>query len=549
MSETVVAELVLKSSAVFDGTGALPFAGGVAIADGKVLACGDDAVLAPFVGEGTEVRDFGDRLIMPGFNDSHTHFTQGALVDDPDFCVHIGGTDTLEETLAKVKAFAEAHPDNEWVYGNEVIQFNWETPLMPTAAQIDAVIADRPVVLGQVDMHTFSANTLAMQKAGVTRDTPNPYGGEILRDESGEPTGVFSNTATDIFTALIFKPSWEELKVSYRKGFEKAKRLGITTMCVVFPEGVSYDDPFAIFREFEQDGELPFRMPYYTQLADGEHEDMIAKIERMQATYNTPGSLITCNGFKLLIDGVCSDHSAWMAWPYANDPTTNGVPAMDLSQVHRDMMRACEAGYPCRIHTIGDRAVNWALNTFEEARNRFGDKGLRHVQEHVETIQPDDLPRFKELGIVACMQPMHMVLDLEFRSKDDAVGPERLPYCWPMRSLLDDGAAVALSTDFPVVGLEPMPSIYAAVTRQLFDGTPEEGWVPDQRITLAEALAAYTSGSAYCEGMEDTVGTLEAGKAADVVVLSKNLFDVEPAEILSTEVDVTVFNGNVIYER
>ena len=144
---------------------------------------------------------------------------------------------------------------------------------------------------------------------------------------------------------------------------------------------------------------------------------------------------------------------------------------------------------------------------------------------------------------------LHMVLDLEFRSKDDAVGPERLPYCWPMRSLLDDGATVALSTDFPVVGLEPMPSIYAAVTRQLFDGTPEEGWVPDQRITLAEALAAYTIGSAYCEGMEDTVGTLEAGKAADVVVLSKNLFDVEPAEILSTEVDVTVFNGNVIYER
>ena len=159
------------------------------------------------------------------------------------------------------------------------------------------------------------------------------------------------------------------------------------------------------------------------------------------------------------------------------------------------------------------------------------------------------LKRFAEIGVVACMQPMHMILDLEFRSKDDAVGPERLPYCWPIRSLLDAGAHVALSTDFPVVELDPLHEVYAAVTRQLFDGTPEEGWVPDQRIALAEALSAYTAGSAYCEGMEDEVGTLEPGKAADVIVLSKNLFAVEPAEILNTEVDLTVFNGKVVYER
>lgn len=542
------AELVLKSTAIFTGDGSLPFAGGVAIADGKILACGDEESISPYIGEATEVRDFGDKLIMPGFNDSHTHFTQGALVDDPDFCVHIGGTDTLDEALMKLKVWADEHPENEWVYGNEVIQFNWETPLMPTAAQIDAVIPDRPVVLAQVDMHTFSVNTLALEKAGVTRDTPDPYGGEILHDANGEPTGVMSNTATDIFTALLFRPTLEKLKESYRKGFEKAKRLGLTTVCVVFPEGVSYDDPYEIFREFQSSGELPFRMPYYTVLADDEDEGLVERIERLQATYNVPGSLVTCNGFKLLIDGVCSDHTAWMSWPYANDASTNGIPAMDLSQVRRDMLKACEAGYPCRIHTIGDRAVNWALNVFEEAKERFGDKGLRHVQEHVETIQPDDLARFAELGITACVQPMHMVLDLEFKSKDDAVGPERLPYCWPLRSLLDSGANLALSTDFPVVGIEPLNEVYAAVTRQLFDGSPEEGWVPEQRITMAEALKAYTYGSAYCEGMEDMVGTLEAGKVADVIVLSKNLFEVEPKEILDTQVELTVFNGSIVYE-
>ena len=201
-----------------------------------------------------------------------------------------------------------------------------------------------------------------------------------------------------------------------------------------------------------------------------------------------------------------------------------------------------------RIHPIGDAAVHGALAAFDAAKRRYGDKGLRHVQEHVETIQPDDLKRFAEIGVVACMQPMHMILDLEFRSKDDAVGPERLPYCWPMRSLIDAGTDVALSTDFPVVGIEPLEEVYAAVTRQLFDGTPEEGWVPEQRITMAEALKAYTYGSAYCEGVENQIGTLEAGKLADVIVLSKNLFEVEPKEILETTVDLTVFNGKVVYE-
>lgn len=541
------ADLIIKSNAVFTAAeGAEPFAGGVAIADGRILACGDAEALAPFKGPETEVREYGDRLIMPGFNDSHTHFTQGALVDDPDFCLPLGATDTLDEALSRVKEWADAHPDNEWVFANTVIQFNWEVPLMPTAAQIDAVIPDRPVVLAQVDMHTFSANTKAMEKVGVTRDTPDPYGGEILHDESGEPTGVFSNTATDIFTHPIFKPTWEELKVSYRKGFEKAKRLGLTTVCVVFPEGVSYDDPFEIFREFQESGELPFHMPFYTAL---QGDDIIERIERLQAKYNVPGSEITCNGFKILIDGVCSDHTAWLAWPYANDPSTNGMPAMDLKQVREDAFKACEAGYPVRIHTIGDAAVHWALDTFDEAKRRFGDKGLRHVQEHVETIQPDDLARFAEIGVATCVQPMHMLLDLEFRSKDEAVGPERLPYCWPLRSLLDAGTKVALATDFPVVEIDPLHEVYGAVTRQLFDGTPEAGWVPEQRITLAEALRAYTWGSAYCEGREDEVGTLEPGKIADVIVLSRDLFSEEPSAILDTEVELTVFNGNVVYEK
>ena len=541
------AELVLKSSAVFSGYVSEPYAGGVAIAGGKILAAGTEEELAPYIGPETEVRDYGDRLIMPGFNDSHTHFTQGALVDDPDFCIPVGATASLDEALTRVKAFADAHPDNEWVFGTQVIQFMWDVPLMPTAAQIDAVIPDRPVVLVQVDLHTYSANTAAMRKVGITRDTPDPYGGEILHDEAGEPTGVFSNEGGSFFTQSIYKPAWEDMKRSYRKGFEKTKRLGLTTVCVVFPEGVNYEDPFEVFREFELDGELPFHMPFYTELVG---PDLIGKIERLQQKYNAAGSEITCNGFKILIDGVCSDHTAWLSWPYADDASTCGSPAMDLTQVREDLLAACEAGYPVRIHTIGDAAVHWCLDAFDEARRRFGDKGLRHVQEHVETIQPADIQRFAEIGVVTCVQPMHMLLDLEFCAKDAAVGPERLPYCWAFRSLLDAGTHLALSTDFPVVELDPLHEVYAAVTRQLFDGTPEEPWVGEQRITMAEALSAYTLGSAYCEGFEDKLGTLEAGKAADVIVLSRDLFRLDdPREILDTEVELTVFKGKVIYEK
>ncbi len=539
------AELVLKSTSVFTGDGSEPFAGGVAIAGNRILACGDDATLAPYVGPATDVRDYGDRLIMPGFNDSHTHFTQGALLDDPDFCISVGATASLDECLAKVRAFADAHPNNEWVLGTTVIQFEWETPLMPTAAQIDAVIPDRPVVLVQVDLHTYSANSMAMEKAGITRETPDPYGGEVLRDADGNPTGIFSNTAGDYFTEPIYKPSMDVLKESYRKGFEKTRRLGLTTVCVVYPEGVSYEDPFAVFKEFDEDGELPFRMPFYTALMG---DDLIGRIQGLQEKYNASESHVTCNGFKILIDGVCSDHTAWLSWPYADDPTTVGQPAMELGQVREDVFKACEAGHPVRIHTIGDASVHWALDTFDEARRRYGNKGLRHVQEHVETIQPDDLRRFAEEGVVCCVQPMHMLLDLEFLAKDAAVGENRLPYCWAFRSLLDNGATLALSTDFPVVEIDPLHEVYAAVTRQLFDGTPEEGWVPEQRITLAEALKAYTYGSAYCEGMEDELGTLEAGKLADVIVFDRDLFAVPSSELLEAQVELTVMDGKVIYE-
>lgn len=544
MSQVVQAELVLKSDAVFTGDGLSPFKGGVAIADGKIVACGDDLHLAPFIGPDTDVREFGDRLIMPGIIDSHTHFAQGAMTTDPDFCVNLIDCTSFEQVMERMQAFAESHPDNEWLVGVQAIQFQWEVPEMPSAKMIDAYISDRPVFLSQVDMHTFSANTCAIEKVGVTRDTPDPVGGKILKDENGDPTGVFSNNAGALFMDEVYNPPLERARESFAKTAQRAVSYGITSVGAVNPTFVSLEDPYRVFADMNRAGEFPLRVFMYTDLFEVES----MTLDEIRAKYDFPDTTIEWNGFKQFIDGVCSDHTAWMLDDYSNAPGNAGEPAEDPERVRAAVLRACEWGVLTRIHAIGDRSVRYVLDCFEEAERLYGKQGLRHCMEHDETVQPEDLPRFAQLGISACMQPWHMLLDMGDLAKDDAVGPERAALSWPIRSLMASGANVSLGSDFPVVGIEPMEEVYGAVYRMLEDGSNPEGWFPEERITMAEALRAYTYGSAYAMGVEDRLGTLAVGKEADVCVLSRNLFECEPAEVLDTVSELTVSGGKIVYE-
>lgn len=544
MSQVVQAELVLKSDAVFTGDGLSPFKGGVAIADGKIVACGDDLHLAPFIGPDTDVREFGDRLIMPGIIDSHTHFAQGAMTTDPDFCVNLIDCTSFEQVMGRMQAFAESHPDNEWLVGVQAIQFQWEVPEMPSAKMIDAYISDRPVFLSQVDMHTFSANTCAIEKVGVTRDTPDPVGGKILKDENGDPTGVFSNNAGALFMDEVYNPPLERARESFAKTAQRAVSYGITSVGAVNPTFVSLEDPYRVFADMNRAGEFPLRVFMYTDLFEVE----TMTLDEIRAKYDFPDTTIEWNGFKQFIDGVCSDHTAWMLDDYSNAPGNAGEPAEDPERVRAAVLRACEWGVLTRIHAIGDRSVRYVLDCFEEAERLYGKQGLRHCMEHDETVQPEDLPRFAQLGISACMQPWHMLLDMGDLAKDDAVGPERAALSWPIRSLMASGANVSLGSDFPVVGIEPMEEVYGAVYRMLEDGSNPEGWFPEERITMAEALRAYTYGSAYAMGVEDRLGTLAVGKEADVCVLSRNLFECEPAEVLDTVSELTVSGGKIVYE-
>ena len=541
------AEIVIKSNAVFTGDGSETFKGGVAVSGQRIVAVGTDEKIAAYIGEGTEVREYGDRLLMPGFNDSHAHFTYGAFLEDPDFCVGVWDTDSFEECMAKVKAFADSHPDNEWVFAPHVLQFKWEKPEMPTAAEIDAYISDRPVVLQQVDFHTLSANTMAMQKAGITRDTPDPIDGTILKDEQGEPTGVFSNGATFMFTNDIYSPSDEVAYRCYNNFFDTCKRLGLTAVANLFPEGVGYDNVYDVLRKMEVEQGLPIHVLAFTGLMDAYQSGDINKYVTDRYTYPEE-SLIEWRGLKAIVDGVCSAHTAWMLDEYSNAPGNVGEPAMDPQELRRAMVAAQEAGKAVRVHAIGDRGIHFVLDSFEEAEAIHGKKDLRHCIEHDETVCDCDVPRYRELGVSPAMQPMHMVLDLGDKAKDDAVGPERAKRSWRLRDLLDAGANVTLGTDFPIVEIDPLHEVYGAVTRQLFDGTPEEGWFPEQRISLAEALRAYTLNSAIAEGVEDQFGMLKEGLSADLIVLDRNLFAVDPKEILEAKVVLTMLRGGVVYE-
>ncbi|MCR4870608.1 MAG: amidohydrolase [Atopobiaceae bacterium] len=538
------ADMIIKSDAVFTGDGSQPFKGGVAIKGDKILTCGDELHLAPFIGPDTDVRDYGDKLVMPGIIDSHTHFAQGSMTTDPDFCVNLIDCTSFEQAMERVVAFADAHPENDWILGVQVIQFQWAIPEMPTAKMIDEYISDRPVFLQQVDMHTYSANTCAMEKVGITRDTPDPAGGKILKYEDGEPTGVFSNNAAVYFMGVIYNPPIERAKESFAKTVAYANSLGITSVGAVNPTFVSLENPYAIFAEMNRAGEFPMRVFMYTDLF--ELETMTP--EEIKAKYDFPGTTIEWNGLKQFIDGVCSDHTAWMLEPYSNAPETSGEAVEDPERVRANILKACENDMAVRIHAIGDRSIRTILDDFEEAEKLYGKKGLRHCIEHNETVQPEDLPRYAQLGVSPAMQPWHMLLDMADLAKDDAVGPERAALSWPLHSLQASGANINLGSDFPVVGIEPCEEIYGAVYRMLEDGSNPEGWFPEERITMAEALKAYTYGSAYAMGIEDRFGTLAAGKKADVCVLDRNLFTCAPAEVLEMKSVLTLIGGEVVFE-
>lgn len=533
------ATYILKSSCIFTATQSEPVSGAVVVSEGRIAEVLIQSQLEDYRCEGAIILDFGDRTIMPGFNDSHVHFPTGAVQSDPHFCVPgLPDCRSEDDCVQAVKKFAAENPDNPWIYGCGWYSDVWTNPVEPTKASLDALELDRPVCLKSFDMHTVWLNSLGLEKLGITKDTPQPESGFYEHDDAGELTGLIRES-TLIDDTVLNVPN---LKSSLLHCLKLFREHGITAIADVYPQGISNPNVPELLHELELDGMLSCRVSMFPDIRDTE------RARQLRDTYNS--DVLRVGGLKQIVDGVADGGTAYMSRPYANDPQNTGSPYMSAGELNELVRRADCDGFAVKLHAIGDAAIDMCLDAYENVRGQ-GDRGLHHSIEHIETIRPDEIERMAKLKILANVQPQHAVGGLSFDGYKFFLGSEMEKGLWPFREAVDAGVALALGTDFPAVySLNPLWTIYEAVTRSDPDtGLPEEGYFREHALTLPEALTFHTRGSAYAESMEDRLGTLERGKLADIIVIDRNLFAIDPMEIRFAKVDMTMFSGKIIYTR
>ena len=544
-------DLIIESRNVFTGTDGTARPAAVAIADDRIAAVGPREDVRAFAretnagGPAPEVRDFGDALVVPGFHDSHLHFFHSAVYASPLATMFLGENET--DCVARMQAFAERRPSG-WLLAQGWREYRWDPPVLPSKHSLDEAFPTRPVALYSGDAHTLWLNSAALAELGLTRDSVPPAGGTYDRDEAGELTGIVREAAAmELMPQIMGSFTDDEVASAYRGFFARLAENGVTSVCdmsLMAHPGLDFirDDVHAALLER---GELTARVHLFPTLLD----DM-CRFETMRARYTGP--YLQAPGFKQFFDGVSSQHTAWVTEPYANARVEGdcGRPTVDAAVMRSYVLAAAEQGYPVRIHTIGDAAIHAALDIFEEARAKFGPlpEGRRNCLEHLENFLPEDLDRLAELQVVAAVQPPHMTLDPGGPERD--LGPERVRFMWPFRTLLDRSTVLAFGTDSPVVDVNSMDVLYRAVSRR-DPGThePAGGWLPDERIGMAEALRAYTQGSAAAAGRRRELGTLEVGKLADLAVLDRNLLACDADDIQKTKVLATFMGGTCVFER
>ena len=543
------ADTVLIHARVYTVNAKQPWAEAIAIRRDKVVAVGSSKEIEPYRGRATKVIDAGNRLVLPGFTDCHIHFLDGSLSLQR---VHLDDATDIPEIQRRVKAFADAHPNQPWVRGR-----GWTYPSvgptnLPDKKYLDEVVPDRPVYLEAFDGHTWWANSKALQLAGITRETPNPPGGEFVRDsKTGEATGAIKEDAADaVMMRTIPPPSHEETLAAYRAGFKEANRAGLVRVHGAGGVGVTISDLKSVdaLEELRKSGELTLRM-YLAYRVDPPTitPAQFQEIEEARRRYHD--EWISAGAVKFFMDGVVESHTAAMLAPYSDDPKLTGNLLWDPDTYKRLVVELDKRNIQIFTHAIGDRAVRLTLDAYENAAKMNGTHDHRHRIEHIETITADDIPRFGKLGVMASFQPLHAYPDentLQVWARN--AGPERAQRGWAWRSVERSGGVLAFGSDWPIVTLNPWEGVQNALTRQTTEGNPPEGFVPKERISLEEAIRGYTLGAAIAGHREQAEGSLEPGKLADLIIVSQDLFRIEPSEIGKTQVLLTMVGGRVVYQ-
>jgi len=529
------AELVLLGGRVWTGDPRQPQAEAVAIGGGRILAIGRTESVRALIGPRTQVLTVEGRLVLPGFIDNHTHFLNGGF---HLLSVDLRDARDPQEFARRIAERAKALPPGRWITGGNWDHELWPGAPLPRKEWIDPYTPNTPVFVTRLDGHMGLANSVALRQAGITRQTPDPPGGTIVRDpQTGEPTGILKDAAMSLIYRVIPEPSDHEYDEALRAALREAARVGVTSI-----QDITEWDHWPVYRRARQRGELTVRVYARTPIPQWERQrELVAR--------EGPGDeWLRLGGFKGFVDGSLGSTTALFFEPYTDAPQTNGLlhSQMFPEGVMKQRIAAADrAGFQCSIHAIGDKANALLLDLFEAVIRENGPRDRRFRIEHAQHLRPQDIPRMARLGVIASMQPYHAIDDGRWAEK--RIGHERCKTTYAFRSLLDAGVRVTFGSDWPVAPLNPLLGIYAAVTRKTLDGKNPNGWFPEQKITVEEAVRAYTVWGAYAEFAEAVKGSLEVGKFADLVVLSRDIFVIPPDEIAQVEVLYTIVGGKIVY--
>jgi predicted amidohydrolase YtcJ len=514
-----------------------PWAAAMAVREGKIYCIGGiDTVMLECGGgqEDAETVQFNGHFVMPGLNDAHVHL--GAAGADM-LAVQLNGAASVEELQKRLADAVGTHKENEWITGSGWDHTRWPEKIFPTKQQLDAVAPKNPVLLTHVSGHVAVANSLALKIAGITKDSPNPKGGEIDHDANGEPTGMLKEgSAMSLVAQNIPDPSEEQRRHGIELVLADVAKNGVTSV----QDNSEWED-FQVYHDLREEGKLTARITEWLHFTTS-----LGELQNMRSEGGVRDSFLKTGALKMVTDGALGSRTAALLAPYSDDPSTSGILTMDPAKLRQMAIERDKAGFQLAFHAIGDRANRVALDVFEAVAKANGPRDRRDRIEHAQVVAPEDFPRFANLNVIASMQPSHQTTDM--RWAEQRVGPDRVKGAYAWSTLQKGGARLAFGTDYPVEPISPMRGLYACVTRELPDGGPPGGWQPQEKISLEDCIRAYTSGSAYAQFEDGEKGELKRGEYADFVVLSNDLTKIPPSEFVKTRVLRTVVGGRTVYQ-
>ncbi len=520
--------------------GVSPRAQAIAVRGDRIQAIGSEEQIQLLKGSDTKVVELGGHFVMPGFNDAHLHLAEAGF---QKLRVDMTGVKSLTEFRERLQARVAAAAPREWILGGGWDETKWPVKVLPSRWDLDEVTTDHPVYLERTDGHIAVANTRAMQLASITLASKDPTGGHIDRDETGQPTGILRESAKDAITAVIPLPTHDERRHAIESALQDVTQSGVTSI-----QDNSLWDDFQIYEELEREGKLTARitewLPFKTPLE---------KLRELRAAHPASDNMLHTGMLKGFMDGSLGSHTAALLEPYSDDPKNTGLPQFDQAELNQMTTERLEDGFQIGFHAIGDKGVQMALVAFAQAEKDAQDKRLKAADgtqnyrlriEHAQVTTPAQMAKFKQLKVIASMQPCHLLTDMNWA--EARLGPARAEHSYAWAEFLNQGVPLAFGTDFPVEPVSPFRGLYAAITRKSENGKQE--YFPQQKLTIEQAIHAYTQGSAYAEFAEKDKGTLVVGKLADFVVLDRDVTAVTPEKILGTKVLRTVVGGKTVYE-